>query len=127
MASSPPHPPINDTTLPLPPSDIPSSSIATSRDAGKAPAVEATILGGVLSTCVLRSSRRTLVVGGTSLKPDPPETEFDAPSDAGNEALPLFNADTYMPPVHIIGCRGSLRYRPSLSDVPPEASHRESE
>ncbi|KAI8530467.1 hypothetical protein RHMOL_Rhmol11G0060900 [Rhododendron molle] len=126
MASLSP-PPVDTTTTSALPFDAPSSSMIASRDGGKAPAVEAVVLGGVSSTRVLRLSRRTPSIGGSSSQPNPPKTEFEAPSDAGNEALSPFNADTYIPPVHIIGHGGSLRYRPSLSNVLPKVLHRESE
>ncbi|KAI8538433.1 hypothetical protein RHMOL_Rhmol09G0103000 [Rhododendron molle] len=118
MASSPPSPPS---------SNVPPSFITASRDVGKALPLEAAVLGGVSSTCVLRLCRRTPIVGGSSSQFNPPETKFEAPYDAGNEALPPFNADRYIPPVHIIGHGGSLRYRPPLSNVLPEVSHKKSE
>lgn len=127
MDLSCPPPSIANTTTPAPPSAVPSSSIVASKVAGKALAVEAMVLGGVSNTHVLRSSRRTPIVRGSSLQPNPLETEFEAPSDAGNEALLLFDATTYVPRVHIIGHGGSLWYRPPLSDALPEVLHRESE
>ncbi|KAI8550852.1 hypothetical protein RHMOL_Rhmol06G0139500 [Rhododendron molle] len=120
MASSPPPP--TDTTV-----GAPSSSTTVPRDTSKAPTVEATVLGGVLSTRVLRSARCTPTVGGGSSQPTPPNAEFEVPSDVGGNALPPFDATTYAPLVHIIGGGGSLRYRPPLSDVSAEVLHRELE
>ncbi|KAF7133126.1 hypothetical protein RHSIM_Rhsim09G0076900 [Rhododendron simsii] len=104
-----------------------SSSTTALRDSGKAPAVEAAILGGVSSTRVLRSSCRTPTTGGSSFQPNPPQTKFEAPFYAGNEALSPFNVATYVPQVHIIGRGGSLRYRPHFSDLPLEVLHSEPE
>lgn len=118
MASSPPPPPL---------SGIPSSSTVASRDVGKATANEATVLTVVSSTRVLHSARCTPSVGGSSSQPNPPEVDFETPSETGNDVLPPFDADTYVPLVHIIGRGGSLRYRPLLGDVPPEVLHRELE
>ncbi|KAI8572489.1 hypothetical protein RHMOL_Rhmol01G0203200 [Rhododendron molle] len=120
MASSPPPP--SDTTA-----GAPSSSTAVPRDTGKAPAVEATILGGVSSTCILCSARRMPAVGGGSSQPTPPNTEFEIPSDVGSGALPSFDATTYTPLVHIIGGGGSLRYRPPLCDASAEILHKDPE
>ncbi|KAF7126970.1 hypothetical protein RHSIM_Rhsim11G0000500 [Rhododendron simsii] len=75
------------------------ASTAAPRDAGKAPVVEAV--------------------------PNLPETEFETPSDAGDDALSPFDVATYVPQVHTIERGGSLQYRPSLSDISPEVLHRE--
>ncbi|KAI8547639.1 hypothetical protein RHMOL_Rhmol07G0211100 [Rhododendron molle] len=120
MASSPPPP--SDTTA-----GAPSSSIATPRDTGKAPGVEATVLGGVLSTRVLRSARRTPAVGRGSSQPTPPNAEFEVPSAMGGDALLPFEATTYVLLIHIIGGGGSVRYRPPLSDVSSKILCRELE
>ncbi|KAI8536172.1 hypothetical protein RHMOL_Rhmol10G0235500 [Rhododendron molle] len=121
MASSPPPPPIDTTT------GGSLSSTVVPRDTGKAPAVEAAVLGGVSSSRVLRSSRRRPAVGGSSSQPTHPNTEFEVPSDVGGDALPPFDAATYAPFVHIIGGGGSLQYRPPLSDALAEVLHREPE
>ncbi|KAF7127812.1 hypothetical protein RHSIM_Rhsim11G0000700 [Rhododendron simsii] len=103
---------------------VPSSSTTAPRDSGKAPAVEARVLGGVSSTRILRSRHGTPIVGGSSSQSNPPETEFETPSDMGNDALPPFDATTYVPQVYMIGHGGSLQYRPPLSDTLPEANEK---
>ncbi|KAF7147682.1 hypothetical protein RHSIM_Rhsim03G0118200 [Rhododendron simsii] len=59
------------------------------RDASKALSVEAAILGGVSSICVLRLARRTSTVGGSSSQPNLPEIELETPSDTGNDAFAI--------------------------------------
>ncbi|KAI8542771.1 hypothetical protein RHMOL_Rhmol08G0165600 [Rhododendron molle] len=51
------------------------------------------------------------IAGGSSLQPNPPNTEFDTPSDTSNDVLQPFNADTYVLPVHIIGRGGGFAQR----------------